>query len=174
MSRFSFTPFRIRLYRDFINCTAEFDPLVTSRAKRNATTVQLLQKDAYDGESASWVEYKRVITECYELIILSLTLQVVLHVCKLRTEDVLLGNISRWEKVLAVCTGLRLVAVAFMPTIMQSIFPEAPWKGFILFNILWFTPLFASFASMLVLIRRAASGTDEMIHQRVVLQQVYK
>jgi len=39
------------------------------------------------------------------------------------------------------------------------------------FNVAWFTPLFLTAAAMLVLIRRAASGTDETIRRRLVLSQ---
>ena len=95
-----------------------------------------------------------------------------MQVCKLRTKDVLLGRITGWEKVLAVCTLLRLLAVTFMVPIVMSF--EKAYQGNIAWNIAWASPLFATAVSMLVLIRRAASGKDEAIRRRVIIRHVHK
>ena len=100
--------------------------------------------------------------ECFELIALSLTLQVVLHVCKLRTKDCLMWSLTRWERVLAIATALRLVIVMLQWPLIQALGGQS-----IFLIALWIPLLCTSFVSMVVLINRVAHGTDETIKRRV-------
>ena len=135
----------------FDNCTVE-EVLPDAAAMKSATPVQLQQQLAYERQQAALSTVGKSAYECYELLLLAMTLQIILFVCKLRTKDVLEWNFSGCEKVLAVCTVLRVLFVAFIDP-LQGISSSA-------FRLPWLSLVLVSIACMVWLVRRAKSGDD--------------
>ena len=127
-------------------------------ARKNATSLQVQQQMAYEGYHEAHKEFRKIRFECFEIVMITLTVQILLYVRKIQVSDLLRFNISRWELVLAVCTGLRFLLVASF-----FLWTAVSWNAFL---FPWLALMFLSFACIVWLIRQAASGKDNTLHRR--------